>query len=110
MPVFLMSQSFGYDTETEKTIERACLEQGLVREVVWDELHLAPTTPTTTQERQEQQEPPPPEQRQQRGAGEAAAKGEHPSPARREGVEEEELLLVSRPLRAGTKLQRFWRA
>ncbi|CBJ33517.1 conserved unknown protein [Ectocarpus siliculosus] len=110
-PVFLMSQSFGYDPETEKTIERACVEQGLVREVVWDELHLAPTTPTTTtQERQEQQEPPPPEQRQQRGAGEVAAKGEHPSPARREGGEEEELLVVSRPLRAGTKLQRFWRA
>ncbi|CAM9464339.1 unnamed protein product [Ectocarpus sp. 12 AP-2014] len=110
-PVFLMSQSFGYDAETEKTIERACLEQGLVREVVWDELHLAPTAPTaTTQERQEQQEPPPPEQRQQRGAGEVAAKGEHPSPARREGGRKEELLLVSRPLRAGTKLQRFWRA
>ncbi|CAM9753759.1 unnamed protein product [Ectocarpus fasciculatus] len=109
-PVFLMSQSFGYDAETEETIERACLEHGLVREVVWDELHLAPATPTATRERQERKEPPPPEQRQHRGAGEAAAKGEHPSLARREGGEEEELMLVSRPLRAGTKLQRFWRA
>lgn len=37
-PVFIMSQSFGYDPETEAAIDRACVEHGLVRHVVWDEL------------------------------------------------------------------------
>ena len=38
VPVFVMSQSFGYDPETERAIGQACAEFGLLREIVWDEL------------------------------------------------------------------------
>lgn len=38
VPVFIMSQSFGYEPETERAIDQACAEFSLVREVIWDEL------------------------------------------------------------------------
>lgn len=38
-PVFVMSQSFVYGPETEEAIARACERHGLLRKVVWDELH-----------------------------------------------------------------------
>lgn len=41
--VFVMSQSFGYDSKTEEAIDRACAEHGLARQVVWDELLPAGT-------------------------------------------------------------------
>ncbi|CAN0057987.1 unnamed protein product [Sphacelaria rigidula] len=37
-PLFVMSQSFVYEVETEEAITRACAQRGLLREVVWDEL------------------------------------------------------------------------
>lgn len=40
-PLFVMSQSFLYEAETEEAITRACERRGLLREVVWDELHSA---------------------------------------------------------------------
>ncbi|CAM9313482.1 unnamed protein product, partial [Pylaiella littoralis] len=69
-PVFFMSQSFGYDAETERAIDRECLRHGLVREIVWDELVISSTTTTPEggqeQRQQQQQEQQSPSGQQQR--------------------------------------------
>lgn len=52
-PVFIMSQSFAYDVDTEEAIDFACTEHGLEREIVWDHLKLAPTTSRAHQDGRE---------------------------------------------------------
>ncbi|CAM9518575.1 unnamed protein product [Scytosiphon promiscuus] len=104
-PVFLMSQSFGYDAETERAIEQACLELGLVRQVVWDELMIAPGASKHERKEQQGDRPdgvPTPEKRLH-----ATSNG---SSIKTSSVHDEELLPLSKERRAGTKLQRFWRA
>eukprot|EP00903_Cladosiphon_okamuranus_P006055 g5970.t1 len=112
-PMFFMSQSFRYDAATERDIDRACRELGLSREVVWDELPVDATAPGG------------------RGA-QQLAKGDggvvrgrrgHPLAALDSdigggdsgrvcgdgGGEGAPQMLLSGGMRAGTKLQRFWR-
>eukprot|EP00752_Nemacystus_decipiens_P007599 g6790.t1 len=127
-PVFLMSQSFGYDAETEREIDQACRELGLLREVVWDELPAA-APPAPEDQGQPQaatlQEPLPPPQgdggvgpaeRRHDGAvldsGSGSGGGGGGSDSGSccgGGGEGAPQLLLSRQVRAGTKLQRFWR-
>lgn len=104
-PLFVMSQSFGYDSETESAIDRACSGRGFVREVVWDELGDAPPGP-----HQPQQVVSP--------AAAAAAAAEQSFGRSGGGVVEEGGgdgsscgggLPLSQRWRAGTKLQLFWR-
>lgn len=97
-PVFVMSQSFGYDSETESAIDHACSQRGLIREVVWDELG---STPATGHQSQQAEVP----------------AAEQICGRRSEGVVEggdgnccDVGLPLSRRWRAGTKLQLFWRA
>ncbi|CAN0347403.1 unnamed protein product, partial [Hapterophycus canaliculatus] len=117
-PVFLMSQSFGYDAETERAIEQACVELGLVREVVWDELLVAPAGSQDEQKQQEQhgQRSSQPQQQARSPPPPLPPPKErlHPtlngSSTSTSNSEDGGLLPLSQERRAGTKLQRFWRA
>lgn len=104
-PVFVMCQSFGYDSKTESAIERACLAHGMVREVLWDEL-----APAQTHDGEDVAA-----ERLVRGVcgygrGGNGAEGKTDRDRARDPATTESGSLLSGQRRAGTKLQHFWRA
>lgn len=108
-----MSQSFGYDPETERAVERACVEHGLGRGVVWDE--LAPARAHVGKDCEGEvggfsvsggqvgnglQQHDRDVCRRGQGVGETRLES---------GEDEDSFGLLSRSRLAGTKLQLFWR-